>query len=78
MLIRTELPNEHGRWNDMLVKELSMLAVFAVIAVAARWNDMLVKLSMLAVFALIGLAAAVGLAIAFPIWFAQLPGKPFG
>jgi hypothetical protein len=39
---------------------------------------MLVKLSMLAVFALIGLAAAVGLAIAFPIWFAQLPGKPFG
>jgi hypothetical protein len=71
MLMRTE----HGRWNDMFVKELSMLAVFAVIGVAARWNDMLVKeLLMLAVFAVIGVAAAVGLAIAFPKWFAQFPG----
>ena len=52
MLIRTELPNEHGRWNDMLVKELLMLTVFAVI----------------------GVAAAIGLAIAFPKLFAQFPG----
>ena len=72
MPMRTELPNEHARWNDMLVKELSMLAIFAVIGAAARWNDM--KLLMLAVFAVIGVAAAVALAIAFPIWFAQFPG----
>ena len=51
MLMRTKLPNEHGR-NDMFVKELSMLAVFAVI----------------------GVAAAIGLAIAFPKLFAQFPG----
>ena len=63
------------RWNDMLVKELSMLAIFAVIGVAVRWNDMLVKkLLMLAILVVIGVAAAVGLAIAFPIWFAQFPG----
>jgi hypothetical protein len=74
MLMRTQLPNEHWRCNDMLVKERSMLAVFAVIGVAARWNDMLVNLSMLAVFAIIGAAAAIGFAIAFPIWFSRVPG----
>ena len=52
MLMRTELPNEHWRWNGMLVNELWMLAVFAVI----------------------GVAAAVGLAVAFPIWVARFPG----
>jgi hypothetical protein len=72
--MRTDLPNEHVRWNDMLVKELSMLAVFAVIGVAAQWSDMLVKLSMVGVFAVIGAAAAVGLAIAFSLWFAQFSG----
>jgi hypothetical protein len=40
-----------------------------------RWRDVLAKeLLMLAVFAVIGVVVAVGLAIAFPIWFAQLPG----
>ena len=34
MLMRTELPVEHGRWSDMLDKELLMLAVFAVVGVA--------------------------------------------
>ena len=58
----------------MLVKELSMLAVFAVIGVAVRWSDMFVKLSMLAVLAAIAVAATVGLAIALPIWFARFPG----
>ena len=73
-MMRTELPNEHVRWNDVLVKELSMLAVFAVIGVAARWNDMLVKLWMRVVFAVIGAAVVIGLVIAFSIWFRSVIG----
>jgi hypothetical protein len=56
---------------------ITLLGAWArsVIGVAARWNDMLVeKLLMLAVFAVIGAAAAVGHAIAFPIWLARFPG----
>ena len=35
MLMRPELPIKHSRRNDILVKELLMIAIFGVIGVAA-------------------------------------------